>query len=483
MEDQSSGDGRARKILLILFLLTLPLVNPWVRGDGVGYYAYARSLLIDGDLHFENEYLAGNTTFVRPKVDENGRLLPGSFTATGYVGNNFSVGPAILWAPFLLVTHGTVKLLNAFGLDTPADGYSRPYVWTIAVATALYGFLGLLLSFRLARQYFDERWAFLATVGIWFGSSLPVYMYFNPSWSHAHSAFAVALFLWYWHRTRGPRSALQWILLGLLAGLMMNVYYPNALVMLVPLVESLRSYLHRWRDDSHRWAAMGRLFVGNLFFLVTAAIAFLPTLVTRWIIYGHPLQTGYRQMSEWNWTHPELWNVLFSSNHGLLSWTPILLLSLAGLIRFRRFDGELALSLGLTFLAFYYVISSHLYWHGIGSFGSRFFVSLTPLFVLGLAAALEPLQRFAPQRGFALAGGVLGLFILWNAGLIFQWGTHLIPPRGPISWRQAARNQVTVVPVKVWGGLRGYLLSRRAMMEQIEKEDARKLYSDPAVSR
>jgi len=27
-------------ILALLFLLSLPLVNPWVRGDGVGYYAY-----------------------------------------------------------------------------------------------------------------------------------------------------------------------------------------------------------------------------------------------------------------------------------------------------------------------------------------------------------------------------------------------------------------------------------------------------------
>ena len=35
---------------------------------------------------------------------------------------------------------------------------------------------------------------------------LPVYMYFNPSWSHAHSAFIVALFVWYWDRTRTTRT-------------------------------------------------------------------------------------------------------------------------------------------------------------------------------------------------------------------------------------------------------------------------------------
>ena len=36
--------------------------------------------------------------------------------------------------------------------------------------------------------------------------------------------------------------------------------------------------------------------------------------------------------------------------------------------------------------------------------------------------------------------------MLWNLGLIFQWGTHLIPARGPISFREAAYNQFAVVP-------------------------------------
>jgi hypothetical protein len=36
---------RYTRILLILFLCTLPLVNPIVHGDGVGYYAYVRAPL------------------------------------------------------------------------------------------------------------------------------------------------------------------------------------------------------------------------------------------------------------------------------------------------------------------------------------------------------------------------------------------------------------------------------------------------------
>ena len=97
------------------------------------------------------------------------------------------------------------------GSNVAADGFSAPYRFAMALGTAVYGFLGLLLAMRLAAKYVGERWAFLATVAIWWASSLPVYMYFNPSWSHAHSAFVVALFLWFWHETRDARSTMQWI--------------------------------------------------------------------------------------------------------------------------------------------------------------------------------------------------------------------------------------------------------------------------------
>jgi hypothetical protein len=464
--------------LLLLFLLTLPLVNPWVRGDGVGYYAYIRSLLIDGDLHFENEFLAGNSTFVLPKLDEQGRLRGDLFTRTGYVDNHFTVGPAILWAPFLSAAHLAVQALNAAGMQVRADGYSALYVWAMALGTAFYGFLGLLLSFSVAKEHFAERWAFLGTLGVWFGSSLPVYMYFNPSWSHAHSAFVVALFLWYWHRTRAARSPLQWALLGLLAGLMVNVYYPNAILMLVPLLESLAGYWKRWRNATDRWAAVGRLLTGNLIFSVAGIAALLPTLITRRILYGSISSSGYPGLSEWNWSAPQFWNVLFSANHGVFSWTPILLLGFVGLILLWQYDRELGLCLLATFGAFYYLIASYGTWHGIGSFGNRFFVSLTPLFVIGLASFFAAAEKWFPKRAGILATGLLVLFIGWNLGFVFQWGTQMIPARGPVSWREVAHNQYAVVPVRIWGSLKTYLSQRRAMMERIERKDAEKLHPE-----
>src|SRR6202167_14430 len=161
-------------LLAIIFLLTLPLSNPWVRGDGVGYYAFARSMLIEHRLDFTKDWLAANTSFRMGRTDAQGNIAPAEYTQTGHLDNHFSVGPAILWFPFLVVAHGGVLLWDCLGGGIPADGFSKTYSVARASGTALYGFLALLISFALARRYFGERWAFLGTVGIWFASSLPV---------------------------------------------------------------------------------------------------------------------------------------------------------------------------------------------------------------------------------------------------------------------------------------------------------------------
>ena len=229
-------------ILLVVFILSLPLLNPWIRGDGVGYYAYARAPLIEHNLDFTHDYQSANESFREDRFDENGQIRAEFRTRTGHLDNHFTVGPAMLWSPFLLLAHAAVLLAQRLGSHVAADGFSGPYRYAMAFATCLYGFLGLWLSFRLARKYTGPLWSFVATLAIWWASSLPVYMYFNPSWSHAHSAFVCALFLWYWDATRERRTLSQWLILGLIVGLMLDVYYPNLMFVSVLVVEGVSQY-------------------------------------------------------------------------------------------------------------------------------------------------------------------------------------------------------------------------------------------------
>src|SRR6267378_3950055 len=102
--------------LLFLFLLSLGLLNPWVRGDGVGYYAFARAPLIAHSFNFENDYISANTGFREARLDEHGQPKGIFRTRTGHLDNHFTVGPAMLWTPFLVLAHGGVLVARALGV-------------------------------------------------------------------------------------------------------------------------------------------------------------------------------------------------------------------------------------------------------------------------------------------------------------------------------------------------------------------------------
>jgi hypothetical protein len=481
-QTQPAGEAiRSRKFtkyeaaLAVLFVLTLPLCNPWVRGDGVGYYAFARSMLIEHRLDFANDWLHSNASFRMGRIDADGHINADQYTATGRLSNHFSVGPAILWSPFLMLAHAGVLLYDHFGGKIAADGFSSPYLVAMALSTAVYGFLAILISFALARRFLPENWAFLAALGIWFGSPLPVYMYFNPSWSHAHAAFTVALFLWYWIRARGSRAWWQWAILGALGGLMLNVYYVSGILLLLPLMESLSAYWSRWRKGISNIQPARQIFAGNIVFAAATLVAFLPTLITKRIIYGNYFDSGYHY--HWSLNSPAFLKVCFSADHGLFSWNPILILAAAGLPLFRKYDRALSLYLIIALAVFLYVIGCYPDWDGISSFGNRFFVPLASVFIVGLGALFDWFARAWCERRAATyaASAAMTVLLLWNFGLIFQWGMHWIPERGPISWRVAAYNQVAAVPEEAASDLKTYLISRGALMDRIEQRDVQQL--------
>ena len=483
MQDQQVNSSRGPEIhpsssyqderwLLVLFLFSLPLLNPWVHGDGVGYYAFARAPLIEHSLDFKHDYQYANSSFRDARLDETGLPKAEFRTSTGHLDNHFTVGPAILWSPFLLIAHAGVLLARAFGSEAAADGFSAPYRIAMAFGTALYGFLGIVLAARIARQYVDARWATFAAVSVWWASSLPVYMYFNPSWSHAHSAFTVALFLWYWHESRQNRSISQWIALAAIAGLMLNVYYANVTVLVVLLVEGATQYRAALRNPSTSQQAQ-TLLAGHILFAMVVFVCLLPTFVTRYIIYGKPLESGYIPLREWAWTSPNFLQVLFSADHGLLVWTPLLLVSIVGVLIFWHRNPQVGSAFLAAMLAFYVLIACYPDWDGISSYGNRFFVSLTPVFIVGLAVFLDRIARFfhSVRTSTAIISGVLACFVLWNLAFMFQWGTHLVPARGPISWRQMIGNQFTVVPRQIYGKIGNYIFHRSKLMQQIEERD------------
>lgn len=243
-------------LCLVTYLATIPL--PRVDGmligsDGIGYYMYVRSLVIDHDLDFANEYAR-----LCPTID-----VAQLRTATGLVGNQYAIGPGILWSPFFVAAHLIVLGLQHIGLRVVADGYGYAYQAAVCVGSIVYGSLGLLLIHRVMGRYYAQT-ALAAAVLACLATNVIYYLIAEPSVSHMCSLFAVALLLDVWTRSRPAFCARRCLEIGLVGGLVGIVRQPDAtllaiLVMLALVlcccVTALLGAGVAWYDGAYRRAS------------------------------------------------------------------------------------------------------------------------------------------------------------------------------------------------------------------------------------
>jgi hypothetical protein len=433
--------GRAGESLLFaVFPLTLGalyLQPQRVASDGIFYFAPLRSMVVDFDLDFENEY----------------RVLgaePGYFqrTATGRLPNNYSVGPAFLWLPAYLLAHA----IGLLGLYRPT-GFGYPYFTAVATATAASGFAGVVFVYRLLREYFDERAALPATFLVWLATFHVWYMVFEPSMSHAFAMASVSGLLLLAHRE--VRGSWNFLLAGAASGLVALVRWQNVVFVPAAVVVFL-SHHERPRPRDVLLAALG-------FFVV-----FSPQILYWKLLYGSfflvPQGGGYVDLGS-----PRIEAVLFSSRHGLLSWAPVLWLAVAGLPRFIRREPALGGALLVSTLLALYVNASVFDWWAGASFGSRRFDGTLPFFALGLAASVEWLLPRIERSPLAALSFVLAPFVLWNFLLMGVYFSGAIPPDGPASFQRAAADGAEIVyrrtgyPFSWPGAIRDWVLHGRPL--------------------
>lgn len=464
-------------VIVLVFATLLPLSLPRIAlSDEVQYYAYLRSLYFDHDLDFYNEYQHFAQIGQRnndPAIF-NALLRPDAANPnpnTGKLRNVAPIGSALLWAPGFVLADLWVQVVNALGVAIPRDGYSQPYIVAVCMMSALYSLLGLLLTYRLARIYTGQVSALLATLTIFLATPLVFYTYLAMAWSHANGFFLFALFLTLWLRGRegwlgqsdGRRHVSVWLALGVVAGLMVMTREQLGLLLLIPALEALASYiraLRRWQ-----WNVVRDLLIGHLVFVSVFALALTPQLVTYWVLNGRigPSTTVGSKLAFINLgflpvlISPRFFDTLIDPAHGAFFWSPILVLALVGLLWLFRRDGPLALLLWVGFLGQVYINGAFgTTWHLSGSFGFRRLIECTPIFVLGLAMLLEWLQ---PRLGWKplLAGA--GLFVLWNIGLIAQW-TFVRPAlRKGLIWDEMLYYQLQV-PLQILSRLGDILFNR-----------------------
>ena len=248
-------------------------VGKIVYGDGIYYYSWLRSVVVDHDIDFTNEYKALGGT--QP------------LTSSGLPGNKYSIGPSLFWSPFYLMA---------------------PHQLTLGFVSVFYAITGLVLLYRLLAKSFSQTVSLLTVLTIAFATNLFFYGSVDPVNSHAFSFFTVALFLSFLYAKKK-----SWFAIGVTLGLVGTVRPQDMIVGLL-----MRRV--KWQP-----------------FLAGVVIGFLPQILSWQALYGNLLAFPYLTGGEgFSFSLSNVFGVLFVPSNGLFLWTPVTLLGLVGLFWFRK---------------------------------------------------------------------------------------------------------------------------------------------------
>lgn len=400
-------------LAIFLFLLQASFIVNYrqiiPKHDPTYYYSYVRSAVIDEDLNLKDEY-------------KHFKINNYAVSPVGLPVNTYTIGFPLLVLPFYAITHGVITGLDDLGFKIRARGYGIPYQIAFCIGSIIYAFIGLNLCFSFLKNHFTEFISFISVIVVIFTTNLFYYIAAEPFMSHACSFFSVALFLYLWDKSTSGGNLSYCFWLGVAAGLMISVRQQNAAFVAVPLIG------YFWNRGSVR--------VPDVLKTVTLAVSglglgLLPQFLAWKEMFGSWLVYSYGQQSFIYKFDPKVLQVLFSSRHGLLSWHPILIVCLMGLLFSKRKFPRIGVLFIIGFLLQLYINSSWWCWWLGNSFGNRGFVSCSLVFSFGLAYILSRGVVKINSWRFIASSAILGL---WNLLLAVSYLTKMITQTKPLVW-------------------------------------------------
>jgi len=385
--------------------------NHWrgiIGSDGKGYYAYLPAVFIYHDLNLnffeaiEKEYSIKETFYDYRTNDE-----------AGHVYDKYFCGTSILISPFFMLAHLLTILTG-----NQVDGYSLLYSIFVNIAALSYLTLALVYLKRLLDFYTDrQNLISFVLLSFTFGTNIFYYAVSEPSMSHIYSFFCITALLYNFKCLSLKYQAKQLYLCSFLLGLIVLIRPVNGIVVFIfPFFFQSRGHLLAFFHEcfSH-WKRV--ILSGMIFFALTSVQLILFKIETgRFIIdsYSH---------EHFNWTRPELLNILFSYKKGLFVYTPMILLSFTGLYFLPGHNGFQTIVFLLFFILLSYVLSSWWCWYYGGSFGLRAYVEYYSLFAILLTVSLDAIKNEPVKKMFIT---LICFAIFLNLFQTYQYRYYLI---------------------------------------------------------
>lgn len=399
-------------LILILVATSIMIQARWNRSEGMifwdvkSYYSYLPATFIYQDLTFDFMKEGGFGKWIWP-FD----------TPTGKKGIRATMGMSVMYSPFFFVGH-------AIALVTPveANGYTKPYHFTLAFSALFYLWLGLLLLARVLRRFYNDKVTAFTLFAVVIGTNLFFYTTREATMSHSFLFSLIALFLWLTVRFYEKPSIKRILLAGAVAGFITLVRPTNIIVLLVFFLWGVSSF----KDFSDRFMFFIRRYYWVLLMAGAFVLVWVPQFIYWHYISGKIFYFTYGEAGgRFFFDNPQIYNILFSYKKGWLVYTPIMIFALIGIFMLPKRHPGMFLPLLLFKMINIYILASWWSWWFGGGFGLRSFVESYALLTLPLACFVDFGFRQKKYLRIVIISS-LALFIAFNQFQTRQYNNNAI---------------------------------------------------------
>lgn len=399
--------------LASIFLMRYAMLGHAVYGDGMFYWMYARTIVIDHDLDLRDELRhhyspeGNNTTEIlinSPLTDEEKQKI-----------YHLPIGTAVGYLPFFYLAHSVTILLGMFGLPVLMTGYTHLYQIIVGLGNVLYGVIGLCAVILLVKHFVSFRVAVGTTFVMLLGTNLVYYLGIDILNTHPLSFCLSSLFFLLYVKTFGKKNVFHWIGIGILVGLLSATRTQEILFSLLVFAESLYVGLH-WYSTRKGDGLEERMGIG--FAVVGFLIGFAPQLYIWQAVFGSLTSPYLARNDAFTFFTPHILGIVLNPKTGLLWYTPLFIVGMVGLLLGLKKKVLLFLLLFMFALSELYLIASWNAWDQAASYGMRMLLTSVPIYTLGVCLLVEKLLKRVRGKWIILIGI---FFILLNFSMIIYF--------------------------------------------------------------
>ncbi len=344
-----------------------------IEWDVINFYSYLPAVFAEGDisLSFAKEdpdrYIFSDHYW--PETLPNGDLLIKT-----------TMGLSMLYCPFFLVAHAVAEPLGY-----EADGFSQPYALALILACVFWVVVGCIYLRKVLLAHFSEAVTAIVIGVTVFATNLLWYSTAEAPYSHGFLFGLICIFLYQTERWHSRPSWWNTVAVGLNIGLISLIRPTDVLVLLYFLLYGITT-----------WKGIGdkvRFYLGQwpkvLAMAGAAVMVWVPQMMYWHYMTGHLFFYSYTNNERFFWTQPKLLEGIFGFRKGWLTYTPVMIFAIIGLIplwkNHRRFFWPTVVFLTLDL---YVLMCWWCWWYG-GCFGQRSMVDCYGLLAVPMAAFLE----------------------------------------------------------------------------------------------